>query len=199
MMRIVEGRKTIGRIRSSVFYVFVAGLAGLASMAHTLPRPNIHDDGKTVDSKVILKSRGQTALKPEGVHVALEPVTGENRKGSLAARVGKLRNNRRLYLVFKDLHANNPPEVIYQVYLNLPKDKSDANHESHAVGTLNFYASQYGAPRPDFFFSYDVTDTLRSLLARKQLSEPLVVTIIPTHQPVKGSVPTIGRIQLIEQ
>lgn len=197
-MRTLEKTKAISRIRSFVFCAFVAVLAGSASMAHTFQRTSIHDGSKTIDNKVILKSRGQTALKPEGVRVALEPATGENRKGSLVARIGKLRNNRRLYLVFKDLHANNPPDVIYQVYLNLPKDKSDAN-QNHAVGTLNFYASQYGASRPDFFFSYDVTDTLKNLLTRKQLSEPLIVTIIPAGQPVKGSVPTIGQIQLIEQ
>jgi hypothetical protein len=199
MMGTAEGRKTISRMRSFVFYVFVGLVAGHASMAHTLLRTNIHDGSKTIDNKVILKSRGQTVLKPGGVRVALEPATGENRKVSLPARIGKLRNNRRLYLVFKDLHANNPPDVIYQVYLNLPKDKGDANHESHAVGTLNFYASQYGASRPDFFFSYDVTDTLKNLLARKQLSEPLIVTILPADQPAGGSVPTIGQIQLIEQ
>lgn len=197
-MRTAEGSKRISGIQSLFFYALVAVLAGQASAARPLLGTKFNDV-KTIDSKVIAKSRGQTLLKREGVRVALEPATGENRRGSLAARIGKLRSNRRLYLVFRNLHANNSPEVIYQVYLNLPKDKIDANHESHAVGTLNFYASQYGASRPDFFFSYDVTDTLKNLLARKQLDEPLIVTIIPSDQPVKGSIPIIGQIQLIEQ
>lgn len=192
-----ERAQMIRRIRSFVFFAFVAAMAGHASLAHTLP--GSHDGSNSIDSKMVAKSRGPIALKREGVRVALEPATGETRKSSLAARIGKLRHNRRLYLIIKDLHAENPPDVIYQVYLNLPKDKKTGRQESHIVGTVNFYASQYGAPRSDFFFSYDVTDTLKNLLARKLLSEPLIVTIIPAAQPAAGSVPTVGQIQLIEQ
>lgn len=189
----------IKRIRSFGFFACAVAMTGHASLAHTLPGRHSRDGSKTIDSKMVAKSRGPIALKPEGVRVALEPAMGEIRKSSLAVRIGKLRNNRRLYLVIKDLHAENPPDVLYQVYLNLAKDEKTSTQESHTVGTVNFYASQYGAPRPDFFFSYDVTDTLKNLVARKLLKEPLIVTIIPAGQPAGDSVPTIGQIQLIEQ
>jgi hypothetical protein len=152
-----------------------------------------------VDSKIIAKARGPVALKPEGVRVALEPATSEARKISLAAQIAKLRNNRRLYLVIRDLRAENPPESIYQVYLNLPSDNKIDRDKTNSVGSINFYASQSGATRSDFFFSYDITDTLKTLLAQKLLTEPLTVTIIPAGEPAVGSVPTVGQIQLIEQ
>jgi hypothetical protein len=188
----------IRRTRRFIFLVCMVAMAGHASLAHALPGRHGHDGTKSIDSKMVARSRGPIALKPEGVRVALEPATGEARKSSLATRIGKLRNNRRLYLVIKDLHAENPPDVIYQVYLNLPKDKKTST-ETRAIGSVNFYASQYGAPRSDFFFSYDVTDTLKNLLARKLLNEPLIVTIIPAGEPAGDSVPTVGQIQLIEQ
>jgi hypothetical protein len=198
-MEIIKRAQMIRRISRFIFFACMVAIAGHASLAHTLPGRHSNDGNKSIDSKMVARSRGTIALKPEGVWVALEPTTGEARKSSLAARIGKLRNNRRLYLVIKDLHAENPPDVIYQVYLNLPKDKKPNTEETRAIGSVNFYASQYGAPRSDFFFSYDVTDTLKNLLARKLLNEPLIVTIIPTGEPAGESVPTIGQIQLIEQ
>ena len=181
--------------------VFVALLVTIAHTApgRTLSSRHRRDGRKTVDSKIIAKARGPVALKPEGVSVALEaPMTGP-RKVSLAAQIGKLRNNRRLYLVIRDLRAENPPESVYQVYLNLPKDNKIDRDKTQSIGSINFYASQDGSSRSDFFFSYDVTNTLKTLLARKLLIEPLTVTIIPAGEPSVGSVPTVGQIQLVEQ
>jgi hypothetical protein len=173
-------------------------VAAQAVLGHTLAK-RTPTFGKIIESKIIAKSRAPVALKPEGVQVVLEPATSEARRISLAGLIGKLRNNRRLYLVIRDLRAENPPESIYQVYLNLPRDNKIDSDKIHNVGSINFYASQSGASRSDFFFSYDVTDALKTLLARKLLAEPLTVTIIPAGEPSVGSVPTVGQIQLIEQ
>jgi hypothetical protein len=185
--------------RVQVFLVLVVTMSAQAAAGHVFPSRHIHRGRKTVDSKIIAKTRGPVALKPEGVSVALEPPASGPRRISLAAQVGKLRNNRRLYLVIRDLHAEHPPESIYHVYLNLPRDKKIGEDRTDSVGSINFYASQSGASRSDFFFSYDVTETLKNLLAKKLLIEPLTVTIIPAGEPTVGSVPTVGQIQLIEQ
>jgi hypothetical protein len=129
---------------------------------------------------------------------ALEPVTDGSGKLSIAHQLTNLRNDRRLYLVIKEVNAKQPPETLYHVYLNLQRDKKIGSEENQSVGSFNFYAS-YGAPRPDFFFSYDVTETLRKLQARGLLSEPLMVTLIPANEPASDSRATIGQIQLVEQ
>lgn len=180
-----------GRKRAQVFLALVVTMAAQAALGHTLAR-------RIIEGRIIAESHGPIALKPEGVRVELEPAKGEASKTSLATQIGNLSNNRRLYLVIRELHAENPPDAIYQVYLNLPRDKK-SGVKSHSVGSINFYASQSGPPRSDFFFSYDVTDTLKNLIARKLLTEPLTVTIIPAGEPNVGSLPTVGLIQLIEQ
>lgn len=185
--------------RAQVFLALLVMLSAQTIPGRTVPSKHSADGRKTVDSKIIAKAQGPVALKPEGVSVALELTTGAARRISLAAQIGKLRSNRRLYLVIRDLHAENPPESIYQVYLNLPRDNKIDRDKTQSIGSINFYAAQYGSSRSDFFFSYDVTETLKSLLARKLLTEPLTVTIIPAGDPAVGSVPTVGQIQLIEQ
>lgn len=148
---------------------------------------------------VIAKSPSAVALKPEGVRVSLELTPAERQKSqSLSARIAKPASGKSLYLVFKDLQTLKQPGELYNVYVNLAEGAKPDNADQ-PVGTLNFYNAGKTQPRSDLFFSFDVTEVLEKLIAEKQLSEPLTITIIPAERPAAGVIPTIGQIQLIEE
>lgn len=154
---------------------------------------------KLQKSTVIAKSAGTTALTPAGVRVSLELSPAERQKSqSLAVRIAKLAPGKSLYLVFRNLQTLAQPGEIYHVYLNAAEGKKPAKAD-RPVGFLNFYNAGKTQRRSDRFISFDVTETLRKLIAEKQLSEPLTVTIIPAERPAEGAIPTVGQIELVEQ
>ena len=153
---------------------------------------------KLTNSTVIAKSSGPVALKAEGVRVPLELV---RKNQSLSARIANLAAGKSVYVVFKNLHTSKQPGTLYNVYVNLEEGKTPTTADT-SVGTLNFYnfgGSEQQKTKPDAFFSFNVTETLKKLTAAKQLTEPLILTIIPVESPAEGIVPTVGQIELIEQ
>ncbi len=176
------------------FYKLSAAILCLFVLASA----QIFATGKTKlkDGRVIAKSAGSVTLNPEGVRVAVQLVP-EERRQSLSARIAQVAPGKSLYLVFKDLQTEKQPGELYHVYLNVEPGKTPSKAEQPA-GVLNFYNARKD-PRPDVFFSFDVTDALRKLSAEKQLSESLTLTIIPAEPPAAGAVPTIGQIELVEQ
>ena len=153
---------------------------------------------KSTNATVIAKSLGAVALKPEGVRVSMELVAEERRNNqSLASRIAKVPSGKTLYLVFKNLNTPKQPEELYNVYINLEEGKTPTAADTPA-GTINFYNFARKASS-DAFFSFDVTEALKKLVAEKRVSDPLVITIIPAAPPAEGVVPTIGQIELVEQ
>ncbi len=152
---------------------------------------------QSTNGTVIAKSLGDAALKPEGVRVPVELVASERRNNqTLAARIAKVPSGKSLYLVLKNLHTPKQPEELYNVYINLEEGKTPTAADTPA-GTINFY-NFVRKPGSDAFFSFDVTDVLKKLVAQKRLSD-LVITIVPAAPPAEGVVPTIGQIELVEQ
>lgn len=152
---------------------------------------------KSTNGTVIAKSPGAAALKPEGVRVAIELVAGERRNNqSLASRIAKVPSGKSLYLVFKNLNTPKQPEELYNVYINLEDGKTPTSADTPA-GTINFYNFARESSS-DAFFSFDVTEALKKLVAEKRLSD-LVITIVPAAPPADAVVPTIGQIELVEQ
>lgn len=153
---------------------------------------------KVTTTTVIAKSSAAVALKPGGVRVCLELV---RKNQSLLSRIANLPAGKSVYVVFKSLHTSTQPGTLYNIYLNLEDGKTPTTADAPA-GTLNFYnfgGSEQQKNKADAFFSFDVTEALRKLAASKQLSEPLVLTIIPVEPPAEGAVPTVGQIELVEQ
>ena len=152
---------------------------------------------KSTNATVIAKSSVAAALKPEGVRVSIELVADERRNNqSLASRIAKVPSGKSLYLVFRDLNTPKQPEELYNVYINLEEGKTPTAADTPA-GTINFYNFARKASA-DAFFSFDVTEALKKLVAEKRLSD-LVITIVPAAPPAEGVVPTIGQIELVEQ
>ena len=145
-------------------------------------------------SRVLAKARETVRLKSEAVQVQLEP--GSADKLWLQNQISRVQGSSRLYLVLKDLSAEKTPGVIYQIYLNLPEDRKKDRDVDRQIGAINFYTSK---PREDFFFSFDVTDLVKRLASRNLLGDHLTVTIIPAGEPLSGSEPSIGQIQLVLQ
>jgi hypothetical protein len=107
--------------------------------------------------------------------------------------------DRRIYLVLSDLHAAQPPGVVWQLYLAMPKDAPPPDPaDPHHVGTLNFFAAvrpgPVGASSPPINRSIDVTDLLRRVAA-----DASNVTLVPDGTPAEAARATIGRIELVAQ
>jgi hypothetical protein len=122
---------------------------------------------------------------------------------ALSARLGTVKQGHKVYLVLKGLGTNAPPEVLYQIYLALPPGVAPKPDAIYYVGSVNFFnAMSYGAgpaQADQRFYSFDVTDLLRTLQSRKSLSDSAIVTIVPTDRPSANAQPVIGEIALVEQ
>jgi len=140
------------------------------------------------------------ALGVSPVRVTLAP--DKNGEKALASRLKETAPPRKLYLMLKGLRADEQPEVLYDVHLDLPAGVPPDRNQPSYVGTFNFFnAPGYGAAgAASRFYSYDVSDVVRRLQARGLLGDPLTVTIVPTGSPTKTEKPPlIGEIALVEQ
>jgi hypothetical protein len=120
----------------------------------------------------------------------------------LSARVATVRQDRKVYLVVKGLGTDEQPDVIYQVYLGLPPGVAPKPDGLHYVGSLNFFNAPKSGPaaaRDPRFYSFDVTDLLKTLQSNKSLGDAATVTIVPADTPRDSARPMIGEIALVEQ
>jgi tyrosinase len=155
------------------------------------------------------RSAAPLALGQRAV-VRLESPPGAE-AGPLAARVEEVPEDRRLLLVLRGLKTDLQPEVLYNVYLELPEGAGGQPSEAHLVGTINFFDAQehgehggeheagHEAAPPERFHSFDVTDLARRLAAEGRLSGTPAVTIAPADSPVAEAQPVVGEIHLVEQ
>jgi tyrosinase len=98
--------------------------------------------------------------------------------------------------------AHTPPETIYDLFLNLPPGLSAQAAQGHRVGDVNFFeAVGHGghSSGSGAYFSYDITDVARSLLAKGRIDRNAVITVIPAGPPGPDARPEIGRLSIIEQ
>jgi hypothetical protein len=119
----------------------------------------------------------------------------------LASRLSSLAQGERIYLVLREMAAQEQPGVLYHIYLDLPPGSSaPTKDDPHYVGVLNFYNAR-AEGSPGVFRSFEVTDLLRNLQKQGLLSDPITVTIIPSRGGVlnTNAKPVIGRIELVVQ
>jgi tyrosinase len=122
----------------------------------------------------------------------------------LSAKLSVLPENRRLYLVLNDIKAEDQPEVLYRVYLDLPNDGAPSDPvNSHYVGTFNFFAAvPHGDDHADHgarSVSFDITDVAANLDAKGLLKSQPAVTIVPSSEPAANAKPIVGDISFVEQ
>lgn len=114
----------------------------------------------------------------------------------------------RTYLIVKDLHTWNQPEVLYHVYLAPGKGAKPTGGKNYA-GTINFFDAEFhdhGTPKMDEalgenFYSFDVTDILLGIAAsgNQGASDELRVTFVPGGQPRADAKPLVATIELVRQ
>src|ERR1051325_113878 len=140
------------------------------------------------------------ALGTGPVSVTLAPAPSGN-TAPCWARVAAAAKDRKVYLVLKSLAAKAPPEAVYQVYLGLPPGVTPKPDGIHYVGTVNFFnATSPGGGKADpRFYSFDVTDLVQALRARKSLGDTTTATIVPAGRPNPAANPQIGEITLVAQ
>jgi hypothetical protein len=171
------------RTRVSICLVLIALIAGVTAGA----------DAMAVETpKTLATSAGKpVALGAGPVSVTLAP----ERTGQLSVA-----RERKVYLVVRGLGTNEQPEVTYQLYLGLPPGTAPSPNGPYYVGSVNFFnARTPGMPSDPRFYSFDVTNLLRSTESSKSLGDRPVVTVVPGGKPRNTARPTIGEIALVEQ
>jgi len=144
-------------------------------------------------------------LGSRATRTALRPIAGtpQTEVLGLAADGG---SSKRTYLILKDLHAWDQPEVLYHVYLT-PRD--GAPSPNSFVGSINFFDAEFhdhGGGRLDEalgenFFSFDVTDVLLGIAGRRHhgVRDALQVVFVPGGRPRADAKPLVASIELVRQ
>jgi hypothetical protein len=152
-------------------------------------------------------SAGPVRLGMAGSAIIMQRATGGNAKTAFHNYVERLKTGEHIMLVLSDLQTDQAPGVVYDLFVNMPRNTPPGDTDRYYVGSINFFeASGHGSEgvqnseakdrrRP--FLSYDVTEALRGMAKRGNLPESPTVTIIPSGSPFPAAHPIIGRIQLM--
>ena len=118
----------------------------------------------------------------------------------ISSRIDAL-GSQRLYLILRGLRAGGQPGVLYHLYLNLPAREDPAVDDPRHVGIINFYAAQTGNEAdPDrIFYSFDVTDAVRTLRARGLLRDCVTITFRPAGAPEPGAKAVVSGVELVAE
>ncbi len=126
-------------------------------------------------------------------------------------RVQNIAPGESVFLVASQLSADAQPGVLYDLFIDLPKDPTPQDIEDHRVGTINFFGiahpkTGHGRMMPGRqmntktrFVSFDVTDKFHALSRTGRLEQQPFLTIIPQGQPIAAAQPVIGKVDLIVQ
>jgi hypothetical protein len=141
-------------------------------------------------------------LKSEPVKVTLE-LEGKTPK-KINEVVKALKPDGKLYLVLLGPGTDNPPGVLYGVYLDLPPKATIEQKKAHSVGAFNFfsfigYEDEEAKKSPDRRgVSLDVTDVAKRLQSEGKLRDKPVITIAPVGKPEPEAKPVVSEIHLVE-
>ncbi|HXZ01345.1 MAG TPA: tyrosinase family protein [Stellaceae bacterium] len=118
-------------------------------------------------------------------------------------QVKALPPNRKVYLVLKNVQAASPPGVHYDLYLDLPQGATPSHDLPNYVGTINFFGvtmmrDKMAAMKPRTF-SFDVTEKVKTLQAKGELTATPAVSLVPQGEADEKAKATIGQIQLVSQ
>lgn len=145
--------------------------------------------------RLAASAAAETILGSGPTRIPLRPVAGGQ---PTATAVAALPANQRLYLVIDRLRTNLAPEVLYEVFLDLPENADAQARRKHYAGTLNFFGRTIES-KIDTGVSIDATDVLKALNADPGRSGEPVLTIIPVQPPAVDAAPRIGAISVERQ
>jgi hypothetical protein len=85
--------------------------------------------------------------------------------------------NTQIYLVLRNIFAESPPGIGYDIYLDLPAGRPPPGRSDvHYVGTIHFFDTAPDHRREE---RLNITDSLKALAAKGQLSGAPSVTVVP--------------------
>ena len=158
----------------------------------------------TLSPTLHLQSTG-VALGAAAIRVPMQPQATPSPKVSRFAAVGAaLAPAKSMLLALDNVTTDLPPEVVYDVYLDLPADTAPSPDGPNYVGSINFFAAHH--PHADHGpeplrrnFSLDATAVVKRLAAAGKLTDTPTVTIVPSGTPNPNAKPLIGGIRIVEQ
>lgn len=136
---------------------------------------------------------GKVLTAAKSVELGGRPVTITLTSRALAAAA----SSRHLELVLRGLRADNPPDVLVDVYIGLAAGERPSQNDPRHVGSLNFYAANPFNPADRVFQIYDLTAALGSLQRRHALGGSLRVTFVPDGTPAAGTKASLARVELV--
>jgi tyrosinase len=148
-------------------------------------------------------AQARVALGPTPVRVQMKSVPSTTATSAkLRARLPRLTESERIYLVLKHLETNDLPGVLYHVYLGLPDGTDPKAGAQYKVGVINFFHAAGHAMNANDdspAYSFDVTDLLKALGTKNALTDEPVVTITPLGRPSTEAKPIVGEASLVQQ
>jgi tyrosinase len=175
-------------------------LAAAAAVAPTVALAKSQSGPIALSSAAPVKVNLQAAASPAAAAPAATAAASP-----LSAKLATLPEDHKLYLVLSDIKADDQPEALYRVYLDLPGDGAPSDPvNSHYVGTFNFFAAvphgdDHAGHNMSRSTSFDITDVAAALDARGLLKGQPVVTIVPSNEPAANAKPVVGDISFVEQ
>lgn len=142
---------------------------------------------------------GAITLGEEPVRIPVTPNANMAAPMELLSKAAPASQN--IYLVLQDLYTADSPGVSYGVYLNLPEGVEADPASEHYIGSVNFFNATSMPGMKGMFmtdsFTFNITEKVKDLDTKKQLSDGLNVTLAPFDTPDGQSSPKIGRIEVI--
>jgi hypothetical protein len=142
---------------------------------------------------------------PTRIPLKAMPARAGSKGRSLAALLERVQPEEHVLLVLRGLHAEQPPNIVVQVFLGLAEGETPTSQDDpHYAGTLNFSnvarpPGAEGVHGPDQFDSFDVSDVIQNLRVAKKLTDPVHLTLQPVGKAAEGSKPSISRVDLVLQ
>lgn len=144
---------------------------------------------------VTLEDRARVQLAPPSSALATEATPAAR---SLAAPSAPTRD---VYLVLGAIMVHDATDTTYNVFLDLPEGASADASDPHYAGTLHFFgAAGHEDHQGDGHKTvFNVTDTVKYLQAKGQLTQAPTVTLIRQGGELGAAKPTVGQIYLLEK
>jgi len=200
--------------RRKLFWVAGVGIAALLVQGAVSARRGGREGEAAMTARsqgptqiVLARTDGPFELNDAPLRIALKamPARAGAKGRSLAALLDRVQQDEHVLLVLRGLHAEQPPNIVVQVYLGLSEGEMPTTQDDpHYAGTLNFFnvvrpPGGEGVHGPDQFDSFDVSDVIQNLRTAKKLTDPVHLTLQPVGKAAEGSKPSIARVDLVLQ
>jgi len=146
------------------------------------------------------RAPGPVTLGTQPVRVTLQPPPGGAAPVNITERVKALPEAARLSIILRNISSEVHPNVIYNVFLNLPASAAPQAESASRIGQLSFFdlvPHEGHAPQVGRFFRFDITTSVKALAAKNALGDGLSLTIAPRGEAAANAKPVIGEIVVV--